>query len=57
MDPTQQAFLIDVAIYAAAVALVFTLGFLAGNAGKRKAARRAADQAWRMIETFNRHQC
>ena len=55
MDPTEQAFLLDLVIYLVASAVVFALGFSTGRAGKAKAARRAADQAWRMTEIRNRH--
>lgn len=55
MDPTQQAFLIEAAIYLGAAILIFLAGLAAGRAGKRKATRRAADQAWRMSEAMRRH--
>lgn len=55
MNPTEQAFLLDLVIYLVASLLVFLLGYSTGRAGKRKATRRAADQAWRMAETLNRH--
>lgn len=55
MDPTEQAYFVDLVIYLVASALVFLLGFSTGRAGKKKAARRAADQAWRMSEIRNRY--
>ena len=55
MNPTEQAFLVETIIYLVASILVFLLGFATGRAGRAKATRRAADQAWRMAETLNRH--
>jgi hypothetical protein len=55
MEPTEQAFLLDLVIYLVAAALAFLLGFATGRAGRAKAERRAADQAWRMSETLHRH--
>ena len=55
MDPTEQAFLVEAVIYLVSAGCVFLLGFATGRAGRAKATRRAADQAWRMAETLNRH--
>lgn len=55
MDPTQQAFLLDLVIFLVAGLILFLLGFASGRAGKRKAIRRATDQTWRMSETLRRH--
>lgn len=56
MDPTQEAFLVELVIYLTASLLVFALGYSTGRAGKRKAVRRAEDRTWRMSETLRRHQ-
>lgn len=56
MDPTQEAFLVDLVIYATAALVTFLLGYATGRAGKRKAVRRAEDRTWRMSETLRRHQ-
>lgn len=55
MDPTQQAFAIDLVIYLVASAVVFALGYSTGRAGKKKAVRRAEDRTWRMTEIVRRH--
>lgn len=55
MDPTEQAFLLDLVIYLVAAVVIYVLGYSTGRAGKRKAVRRATDQTWRMSETMRRH--
>ncbi len=55
MDPTEQAFLLDLVIYLVSGTCIFLLGFATGRAGKKKAIRRAEDRTWRMSETMRRH--
>ncbi len=55
MDPTQQAFLVEAAIYFGSAILIYIAGHTHGRAGKRKAIRRAEDRTWRMSETLRRH--
>lgn len=49
MDPTEQAFLLDLVIYLVASAIVFALGFCTGRAGKRTAYRAGSRDMEKLI--------